>query len=93
MQAGSAYNACMTKVQYTIRGVHPRLDKAIRERAARDGKSLNETLLNTLKSGLGLSETPTRYTDLNDLAGTWVRDPEFDKVIREMDRVDPELWK
>jgi hypothetical protein len=30
---------------------------------------------------------------LDDLAGTWVHDPEFDKAIEEMHRVDPELWK
>ena len=31
--------------------------------------------------------------DLDDLAGSWVDDPEFDAIIAEMDQVDPELWK
>jgi hypothetical protein len=33
------------------------------------------------------------YHDLDDLAGTWVDDPEFDKAIEEQHKVDPELWK
>jgi plasmid stability protein len=83
----------MTKIQYTIRGVSDRLDARIRERASKEGKSLNEAVLEVLKTGLGISENQVRYTDLDDLAGTWVHDPEFDRAIEEMDRVDPELWK
>ena len=69
------------------------MDDKIRERAARDGKSLNETVLEVLKSGLGIGDSQVRYNDLDDLAGTWVSDPEFDRAIEEMDRVDPDLWK
>jgi plasmid stability protein len=83
----------MSNIQYTIRGIAQRVDARIRERAAREGKSLNETVLELLKAGLGIANSGERYTDLDDLAGTWVDDPEFDRAIREMDRVDPELWK
>jgi len=83
----------MSKIQYTIRGVSERLDEIARKRARRDGKCLNETLLAALQKGLGLSEDTVRYSDLDDLAGTWIHDPEFDRAIQEMDRVDPELWK
>jgi hypothetical protein len=93
MQAINAYDACMKNIQYTIRGIARRVDAQIRERASREGKSLNETVLEVLKAGLGLTDSGVRYTDLDDLAGTWVQDPEFDRAIREMDRVDPELWK
>jgi len=31
--------------------------------------------------------------DLDDLVGTWVEDPVFDEVIREMDSVDADLWR
>jgi hypothetical protein len=79
--------------QYAIRGISSRLDKKIREIASNEGKSLNETVLEILKSGAGLSEDPIKYTDLDYLAGSWVNDPEFDKAIEEMDRIDPELWK
>jgi hypothetical protein len=83
----------MSEIQYTIRGIPPRLNKKIREIAAREGKSLNETVLEVMRTGAGLSETPVRYTDLDELAGTWVDDPEFDRALEEMDKIDPELWK
>ncbi len=69
------------------------MDARIRERAAREGKSLNETVLEALKAGLGITGERVRHADLDDLVGTWVNDPEFDRAIEEMDRVDPELWK
>lgn len=93
MHAHDAYNACMKSIQYTIRRIPARLDALIKERAAQEGKSLNETLLDVLKTGLGVSDEPLRYCDLDDLAGTWVNDPEFDKALEEMDRIDPEMWK
>jgi methionine aminopeptidase len=37
-------------------------------------------------------ELPTN-TDLDDLAGTWIPDPGFDRAIAEMDIVDEDLWK
>ena len=80
-------------MQYTIRGIPERLDKAIRKLAAKDGKSINETVLDALKAGVGFSESSIRYSDLDDLVGSWVDDPEFDRAIQEMHRVDPELWK
>jgi hypothetical protein len=83
----------MKSIQYTIRGISRPIDDKIRERAARDGKSLNETVLEVLKSGLGIGDAQVRYNDLDDLVGTWVSDPEFDRAIEEMDRVDPDLWK
>ena len=93
MPASQAYNAGMAEIQYTIRGISGRLDKRLRERAAKERKSLNQTALEALKAGIGLTENPVRYRDLDDLAGTWVNDPEFDRAIEGMDRIDPELWK
>ncbi len=83
----------MKSIQYTIRGISEHLDSLIRERAAAEGKSINETVLDALKTGLGAGEKRVRYADMDDLAGTWTNDPAFDRAIAEMDRVDPELWK
>ena len=93
MPAFHAYNVGMAKTQYTIRGISKLLDSKLRERAARERRSLNETVLEALKAGIGLSESPVRYSDLDDLSGTWVDDPEFDRAIEEIDRIDPGLWK
>ena len=83
----------MQNVQYTIRGVTPALDRCIREKATREGQSLNTTAMSLLERGLGLSKDVVRYTDLDDLAGTWVEDPAFDEAIKLLHRVEPELWK
>jgi hypothetical protein len=93
MHASVTYDAGMAKIQYTTRGVSERLDVLARKRARKDGKSLNETLLTALQKGLDIPEDHVRYSDLDDLAGTWVLDPEFDRAVEEMHRIDPGLWK
>jgi len=95
VQAYSAYIAGMMnrQIQYTIRGVPAHLDCVLRERAAKYGKSLNTVAVEAMEEGLGLTENVRRYHDLDDLAGTWVDDPDFDAIVAEMDQVDPELWQ
>jgi len=86
-------HAKATKVQYTIRDVPPYVNEALRQKAKTEGKSLNQVAVEALTSGAGLGDKPVKYRDLDHLAGTWVEDPEFDAIIREMDRIDPEMWK
>ncbi|MDA0322512.1 MAG: hypothetical protein O2923_07335 [Verrucomicrobia bacterium] len=81
------------KKQYTIRGVSERLDRVLRERAADYGVSLNEASLKVLARGLGLDEGAVANHDLDDLAGTWVQDEAFDAAMKEMDRIDEDLWR
>ena len=80
-------------IQYTLRGVSPALDRCVREKAARDGRSLNETAVALLERGLGLSGDAVRHTDLDDLAGSWVPDPAFDDAVARLHRIEPELWQ
>ena len=79
--------------QLTIRRVPERVKRLLQELAKREEKSLNQVSLEVLERGLGLTGEEIVYHDLDDLAGTWVDDPEFDKAIEEQHRVDPELWK
>ena len=79
------------QTQYTIRKVPARLDRELRRRAGEEHKSLNEIALWALERGLGLSDQEVRHHDLDDLAGTWVEDPAFDRAIEAMDQVDPAL--
>lgn len=83
----------MKSLQYTIRGVPESLDERLRRNAVREGGSLNEAVLTALRRGAGDAGTPVRYDDLDRLAGTWVKDPEFDRAIASMDRIDEDLWK
>lgn len=91
-----AYNVGMKSkqnVQYTVRGIPPRLDKLVRRRARREGKSLNQIALEALQALVGLGRERIRYHDLDSLAGSWVEDPEFEEAIRAQDQVDLELWQ
>lgn len=80
------------KSQYTIRGVPASVDRALRERARREGLSLNEVALEALRASVGEGGHGRRYEDLDDLIGTWVEDPAFDAAICEQDQVDEGLW-
>ncbi len=93
MYALRAYNACMKSRQYTIRGVSDRLDRLVREQTEQYGKSMNALLLEALARGFGASEEPAMSHDLDELAGTWVEDSEFDRAIAAFDVVDEDLWK
>lgn len=81
------------RTQYTIRNIPARTDALLREAAVEYGTSLNNAALSALKRGLGADSEAIVHHDLDDLIGTWVQDPECDRALAEMDRVDPELWK
>ena len=83
----------MKTIQYSVRGIPRRLDDVVRRMAREEGRSLNQTVIEALQRGLGVGREVTRCHDLDDLAGTWVEDPKFDKVMKEMDQVDPEIWR
>jgi hypothetical protein len=80
-------------MQYTIRGIPARFDDAVRHEAKISHQSLNVVLLKALERGLDLGVESTRYNDLDDLAGSWVSDPEFTRAMADMDKVDKALWK
>jgi plasmid stability protein len=84
-----AYNECM---QYTIRNVPESLDAALRELARQKGKSLNEVAVEALARGAGLTESRTRQRELTDIAGTWRKDPEFERARAAQDTIDEDLW-
>ena len=80
-------------MQYTLRGIPKRVDDALRRKAKQGGVSLNQAALEAIARGLGLGDDAPAYHDLDDLVGTWVEDRAFDAAVREMDRVDPGLWR
>ena len=44
-------------MHFTIRGIPKAVDRALRERAAREKRSLNEVALEVIAHGLGLNAT------------------------------------
>jgi hypothetical protein len=80
-------------MQYTVRNLPPRLDRAIRERAHREGKSLNEVTIEALLIAFGMSEPPPPQWDFTGIAGSWVDDPAQSRALAEQRRIDPEVWQ
>ena len=87
------YIACTMSTQYTIRAVPDAVDRAVRQRAGREAKSLNAVVVEALARGLELDAKSTEHTDLDHLIGTWQEDPEFDRAIAGFEHVDEDAWK
>jgi hypothetical protein len=88
--ASSAYTNCM---QYSVRGIAPEIDAALRARARAEGKSLNAVALEALAEGVGLGEAAVVRRDLADVAGTWRRDARVEEALADQDEIDEALWK
>jgi hypothetical protein len=77
-------------VQYTIRGIPPEVDRALRRKAAQRKQSLNQVVVEELvHATLG---QPVR-ADFTDLVGKWTPDPAFDEIIASQRQIDPDKWK
>lgn len=80
-------------MQYTIRGIPAPVDRALRDRSAREGKSLNEVAIEALERGLDIEAEPIQRRDLSAIAGTWIQDREVEKALDDQRKIDPELWR
>lgn len=80
-------------MQYTIRGIPPAIDNALRERARAAGKSLNEAAVDALAEGAGVAGAPRKRRDLGDISGTWKADKALESALAAQDRVDEDLWR
>jgi len=80
-------------MQYTLRGIPAALDKALRERAKSEGKSLNEVTVEAIADGLGLGAPDLVRRDLSDVVGTWKKDAAVEAALAAQNRVDENLWK
>ena len=79
-------------MQYTIRSVPEAIDRAVRRRAGREGKSMNAVVVEALARGLELEAGVVEHTDLDHLIGTWQEDPAFDLAVADFERVDDDAW-
>jgi hypothetical protein len=76
--------------QYTIRGIPNEVDRALRQKAARQKRSLNQVIVDELtEATLGAR----RKIDLSDVTGGWVHDPAFDEILASQRQIDWEKWK
>lgn len=81
----------------TIRGLEDTAVKALKEKAKRDGTSLNAAVVAILNERLGLKKRPriVIHTDLDHLAGTWSEKDylEFKKKTEDFEKVDEGMWR
>jgi hypothetical protein len=84
--------------QLTLRGFDPRLSRAIRDLARREGISLNKAALRLMEkgAGLGVPRADERLQhSLDHLIGTWSQ-ADADELlgsIRSCEQVDEDLWR
>ena len=93
MPALIIYIAGMKTTQYTIRNIPEQVDRLVRQQAKKTHESLNAVLLAVLKRGIGVADEPVEYHDLDELAGSWVADPDIDAAMAAFESIDEELWK
>jgi plasmid stability protein len=79
-------------MQYTIRNIPPELDRALKARAKKLGKSVNQVALEALARAV---DQPSRRRSLRGMAGAWSKREaaELDRFLEEHRRIDEELWK
>ncbi|MFA4828693.1 MAG: hypothetical protein WC855_02615 [Thermodesulfovibrionales bacterium] len=81
----------------TIRGIDDTTAKVLKQKAKKEGVSVNAVLLKTLRESLGLEKKRRTiiYDDLDYLAGTWNEKDfiEFQKQIADFETVDKKMWK
>lgn len=78
------------EIQYTVRGIPPEVDRALRQRAARRKQSLNQVIIQELAAA---TIGAVQRADFSDVAGGWTPDPGFDEVLASQRRIDRDKWK
>ena len=81
----------------TVRNIPPDVAKAVKEKARKEGLSLNRAVVSLLEEAAGVATRtkPVVHHDLDHLAGTWSQEEydEFMEALREQRQIDPEMWK
>jgi plasmid stability protein len=80
----------------TLRGIDDQTAEVLKERASREGTSVNALTLRLLRESLGLEKRRRNvtYSDLDHLSGTWSKEDqvEFESNTAAFAEVDKELW-
>ena len=83
----------MNAKHLTVRGIPREVALALEKEKRRRGSSLNQTVIDLLRSSLGVSGE--RRNGLAKLAGTWTeaQHREFLAHMKPFEEIDGELWK
>ena len=83
----------------TVRNLPPDVAKAVRDKARKEGLSLNRTIARLLAKATAHGEdSPTRPIvrhDLDRFFGVWSREEadEFEAALRAQREIEPEMWE
>ena len=81
----------------TLRGIDEKMAEALKERAQKEGTSINAVTLRLIRESLGLDKRKRNviHNDLDHLAGTWSQEEvaEFERNTAVFEKVDEEIWK
>ena len=81
----------------TLRGIDEKTSEALKERAQKEGTSVNAVTLRLIRESLGIDKRKRNviYRDLDHLAGTWSQEEEaeFERNTAVFEKVDEEIWK
>jgi hypothetical protein len=78
------------EIQYTVRGVPPEVDRALRRKATQRQQSLNQLIVDELT----LATVGNRQrADFSDLVGQWTPDSAFDEILAAQRQIDWDKWK
>jgi hypothetical protein len=80
-------------MQYTLRGIPRQIDSALRRRAKRENKTLNQVALEAMAEGLGVQEESRKRRSVDDLLGSRKRDPDLEAALEDQRPIDPDLWR
>jgi hypothetical protein len=77
----------------TVRNLPKDVASALEREKRRRGTSMNQTVIDLLRQGLGV--TGTRSNGLARLAGSWTKadQEQFLASIQPLNEIDPDLWK
>lgn len=78
----------------TIHALDNTLDKFLRDKAVQEGTSINKTIKELLRQSLGLSGKQVNF-DFSEFSGVWTPEEfaEFERSIRDFEKIDRKDWK
>lgn len=78
---------------YVLENIPEPLDAELRRKAAAEGKTVSQLVVEQLQQINSEAAAPVKKRDLSDIAGKWVDDPIFHEIREELERIDPNDWK
>jgi hypothetical protein len=84
-------NPQATTMQYTVRGITPEINDALRLIANTKKTSINQLMIDGARKIAGISTKKTN--GLDRFAGAFYLDEKFDEAMKDMRKVDPRDWQ